>query len=98
MKPNITSMTPQEAKSFRGYSVANALQAEASLTCGCKAYEDIYTYRCWQAQGMQVRRGEKAIKLPVVVDRVVEDENGELRQTHSLFSSAVFCRCQVEPK
>jgi hypothetical protein len=98
VKPNTASMSPQEAKSFSRYSVANALRAEVSLSCGCKAYEDIFTYRRWQAQGMQVQRGARAVRLPVIVDRMVEDKNGELRQIHGFFSTAVFCRHQVEQK
>ena len=50
-------LTPQGARSFDRYSVVNATAVESSLPCGCKAYESVFTYRRWKAQGFQVQRG-----------------------------------------
>lgn len=52
----------------------------------------------WKAQGFQVQRGEKAIRLPLIYQRTEKDpETGEERSTRRMGRSAVFCRCQVRP-
>ena len=91
------SFTPETARQFDRYSVANAVTVKQSLPCGCEPYEDVFTYRRWKAQGMQVQRGQKAIKLPLVIRGTrKDDESGEERAFKRLASSAVFCRCQVK--
>ena len=90
-------MTAGEARQFDRYSVNNAVTAEASLECGCKAYEEIFTYNRWRAQGYQVRRGEKAVRLPVVRTRTFKDEETERERTVRVPGrSAVFCFHQVQ--
>jgi hypothetical protein len=92
-------MTRIEAVTFDRYSVANAVAVTMALSCGCEPYHDVFTFRRWQAQGFQVSKGSKAIKLPQV--RTVDRENkdtGEMETRRVFHSSAVFCRHQVEEK
>jgi hypothetical protein len=92
-------MTAEEARSFDSFSVANAVTVEQALPCGCEPYVDVFTYRRWQAQGMQVQRGEKAIRLPLIYQRTEKDpETGEETTARRMGRSAVFCRCQVKPR
>jgi len=91
-------MTPEQARSFDRFSLANAmLVALQRKGCGCSAYEDVFTFNRWKAQGMSVKRGQKSITLPLVRNVEVEDqETGEETTRRLLTSSHVFCRCQVE--
>ena len=89
------TMTRAEATSFGRYSVANASAVETALPCGCKAYTDVFTYRRWQAQGYQVRRGEHGVHIPVII-RVTDEEEGEEASYKLRRASSVFCRHQVE--
>lgn len=92
-------MTPEQAVSFDGYSAGNAMVVRASLPCGCEPYVDVFTYRRWQAQGCQVKRGEHGIKIAKVVATTREDkETGEKRDSRYLGSATVFCRHQIERK
>ena len=91
-------MTPAEARSFDTYSPANATMIGSLLNCGCQPYEDVFTYQRWKAQGYQVQRGEKAIKIPVIKTippKDTDDPNAKPRSFKG--SSSVFCRCQVKP-
>jgi len=90
--------TPETARRFDGFSVANAAIVAASLPCGCEAYRDVFTYNRWKAQGYQVQRGEKAIRLPLLKQVVRTDaETGEETVRRVFGRSAVFCRHQVKP-
>ena len=91
-----TKMTAGAARSFNRYSVANAILARAGRTCACQPYEDIFTYARWRAQGFQVQRGEHSIKLPVIVERDQEDDDGTITTLRRFGSAPVFCRCQVK--
>ena len=96
-------MTAETARSFSQFSVRNAALAKALLACSCQPYEDVFTYRRWQAQGYQVRRGEHGIRLLVLVaGTVTEHEDGtgtEVTRTIRMRrTSAVFCRHQVEAR
>lgn len=84
--------TKFEQRSTTSYKIARACRQE----CDCEPYRDMYTYRRWQAQGFQVRRGEKAIRLPLVkyIARK-EEESEEAVEVKILGQSYVFCRCQV---
>ncbi len=89
-------MSRTEAVSFDRYSISNAVAVTTALSCGCEPYEDVYTYRRWLAQGFQVSKGSKAIRLPQV--RTVDVENkrtGEMESRKVFHTSAVFCRHQV---
>ncbi|MBI3334044.1 hypothetical protein HYZ97_01015 [Candidatus Pacearchaeota archaeon] len=84
------------ATTFQHTSTINAACVKAALHCSCEPYKDVFTYNRWKAQGYQVQRGEKAIKLPLVKDVEVEKE-GETTTKRILGISAVFCRHQVKP-
>ena len=91
-------MSRTEATHFDRYSISNAVTVTTALECGCEPYVDVYTYRRWLAQGMQVSKGQKAIRLPQV--RTVDVENkrtGEMESRKLFHTSAVFCRHQVGP-
>ncbi len=99
MSSNSEPMTADDARRFDRFSVGNAVAVKSALPCGCEPYVDVFTYRRWQAQGMQVQRGEKAIRLPMIYQRSEKDpETGEETTSRRMGSSAVFCRCQVKPK
>jgi len=87
-------MTPEAARSFGRYSIGNATAVVTARPCGCKPYEDVFTFRRWIALGFVVRKGETAIKLPVITDKQ-DEETGEVKRL--FHTSAVFCRCQVKP-
>lgn len=89
-------MTPAQARTFNGYSVANAIYVVTSLECGCEPYVDVFTYNRWQAQGFQVQRGEKAIKIVVTQIELDYEETGEVVTKKVLGRGAVFCRHQVK--
>jgi antirestriction protein ArdC len=96
-------MTATQARTFeRGISEAHyailTMTAE-SKRCNCEPYVDWYTYRRWQAQGMQVQKGEKGTKLTTYIPVFKKDENGEKKQSGTRPKGySVFCRCQVKPK
>ena len=92
------TMTAAQATTFGAYSVSNAAQVKRSLACGCEPYRDVFTYNRWKAQGFQVQRGEKAIKIPVVKVVATENKDTGAEETRKLLGTgAVFCRHQVEP-
>lgn len=98
MSTSTPTFTPETARQFDRYSVANAVTLKEALPCGCEPYRDVFTYQRWKAQGFQVQRGEKAIRLPLIYQRTEKDpETGEERSTRRMGRSAVFCRCQVRP-
>jgi N-terminal domain of anti-restriction factor ArdC len=88
-----STFTPESAQSFHRYSPINAATVKMRLACGCEPYRDVFTYNRWLALGYQVQRGERSIKIPVIVERENEDNETIKR----LFKSHVFCRCQVKP-
>ena len=91
--------TETSARQFDRFSVANAAAVMSARGCGCEPYRDVFTYRRWQAQGMQVQRGEKAIRLPLLYAREETDKDtGEKKTQRRMGRSAVFCRCQVKPR
>jgi hypothetical protein len=87
-------MSAAEAVRFEHYSQTNALIVESSFACDCQAYEDVFTYRRWLAQGMQVQRGEKAIKI-TTYRPIMDEDTGEV-VGRAPTTSAVFCRHQVK--
>ena len=98
MATSTPTFTPETARQFDRFSVANAVTVKQALPCGCEPYVDVFTYRRWKAQGFQVQRGEKAIRLPLIYQRREKDsETGEETRTRRIGRSAVFCRCQVRP-
>ncbi len=97
------AITAEQAKHFAGYSQSNAMLVVAALRTrchnGCQPYQDVYTYERWQAQGMQVQKGEKSIHIPIVKHKMIEDEEeGIIKDVTIKGTACVFCRCQVKPR
>ncbi len=98
MATTTPTFTPETARRFDRYSAANAVAITQALGCNYQPYQDVFTYRRWKAQGFQVQRGEKSIRLPLIYARTEKDpETGEERTTRRRGRSAVFCRHQVQP-
>lgn len=101
-KPKKPAMTAQEARYFETLSVPHwaTLAAEsANKGCNCSPYADWFTYNRWEAQGMQVQKGEKGIKLQIwIASKRVDLKTGEERIDRIPKTTSVFCRCQVKPK
>ena len=93
------AMTASQARSFNTYSHKNAAIIVSSLKCECSPYEDVFTYQRWQAQQMQVQRGEHGIKIMSVrsYDKT-DDDTGETKSRKYMGKASVFCRCQIKPK
>lgn len=91
-------MDAHEATTFNQMSPENAALVMASLECDCLPYVNVFTYKRWQAQGFQVRRGEKAIcKITVFVRRDKKDDAGEVTSSYTIPKLvSLFCRCQVD--
>ena len=91
-------MTPDEAKTFDRFSPINFAIVTSSLPCGCVPYRDVFTYKRWKAQGLQVKRGERGIKIGTYAPITKKDEDtGEVKIIGKRpWTSAVFCRHQVE--
>ena len=98
VKARRETFTQTSATMFNTVSVPNAMLAESGRGCDCLAYVDIFTYRRWQAQGYQVRKGSKGSKIPILKDVVLEDsDTGEAVSQRQIKGTAtVFCRCQVD--
>ncbi len=89
-------MTAQDARSFDGYSNRNAMLIMSQLDCECKPYEEVFTYARWKAQGMQVQKGQRGLRIPTITAYEVEDkETGEVKTRSRKHTSVVFCKCQV---
>ena len=92
-------MTADEARTFDATSAQNAVSVQEQLVSDdrclsltCEPYVSIFTYKRWQAQGFQVRKGSKAAKAVTWVTRTEDGEEIRRPRTYS-----VFCRCQVDP-
>ncbi len=96
MSTSTHTFTPETARRFDRYSAANAIAITEALSCDCEPYQDVFTYRRWKAQGFQVQKGERAIRLPLIYKRTERDpRTGEEKTTRRRGRSALFCRCQV---
>ena len=91
-----TAMTREQARSFQTYSAENATTVVMNLECGCEPYVDVFTYNRWKAQGFQVQRGMKSIKIPVYGTSPGENEDGEVVTNRYRTVGLVFCKCQVK--
>jgi len=95
-------LTSEDARSFEHFSVHNAVQAQMACPEGsCEAYQDIFTFRRWRAQGFIVRKGEHGTTITTWIPtpaRNGDTEAGEDKETRRRPKRAVvFCRHQVEP-
>jgi antirestriction protein ArdC len=96
-------MTAEEAKSFDGYSQGNALAlivAARQRGCDCQPYQDWFTFKRWLAQGMQVQKGERGVKLGIFVKTEKVEKDAAGKETVTVGSrpwmTTVFCRHQVK--
>ena len=89
-------MTPDQARSFQAYSAENATTVVINLDCGCEPYVDVFTYNRWKAQGFQVQKGMKSIKIPVYGTSTGENDDGEVVTNRYRTVGRVFCKCQVK--
>lgn len=96
--PRSQEARAQAARSFDRRDTTNATMVATLFKCGCKPYEDIFTFNRWKAQGYFVRKGEKGVRLDVFAKVNVVDEAGVEREKRYPRATTVFCRCQVEKK
>lgn len=89
-------MTAAEAREFETFSVTNAEIVESACENGCEAYKDVFTFNRWIAQGMVVRKGQKATKITVWTKREIVNRSGERETIRTPRQVPVFCRCQVK--
>lgn len=92
-------MTAKEAREFEMYSDRNAAKAEGGCETGeCVAYESIFTFNRWIAQGRVVKKGEKATFVEIPNFReVVDEKTGEKKKIRiGVRRVAVFCKCQTK--
>ena len=113
-------MTDSEARSFDG---GRSLKAELLVamalaernantpgfeTCACEPYSSVFTFNRWIAQGMSVRKGERAIRHMawIAIDGrevdddadTAEDGSTEVQRRHLRPKvTFLFCHCQVQP-
>ena len=81
--------------------VSNMDILQEQLTCSCLPYEDVKTFKQWAAEGLAVKKGEKAIRLHAHIETTKKDqETGKEEAIHftKQFKACVFCRCQVEER
>lgn len=90
--------TAEQAKTFSGLSVANYLRIKAALKCQCEPYDSVFTYARWSAQGYQVQRGEKGIKIFTMIPTTREKADGTVVTSARPWTAVVFCKCQVKVK
>lgn len=98
-KQETGAMTAEQAVRFERHSPTSAAilaMAAAERGCECEAYRDWFTYRRWQAQGYQVRRGEHGVQLPTYVEVEVKGDDGTVTTRRRPVMTTVFCRCQVD--
>ena len=89
-------MTPDQARSFGTYSAENATTVVIGLECACEPYKDVFTYNRWKAQGFQVQKGMKSIRIPVFGTSTGENDDGEVVTNRYRTVGRVFCKCQVK--
>lgn len=82
-------LTGQQAIQFERFSLTNAALIQAALTCDCQPYVDTFTYERWKAQGMQVQRGQKGIKIGVLRE-VPDRDDPEKNEAHPLDGDCVL--------
>jgi hypothetical protein len=82
---------------FETRSAQNEALVRATLECDCEPYEDVFTYKMWQEQGYQVRKGEKAaVRVPTYHETKEVDADGNEKIRTYRKTACLFCRCQVD--
>lgn len=93
-------MTRETAQHFDRTSTTHAAilaLAASENGCTCVAYQDWFTHRRWQAQGVQVRKGQHGVKLTTWIPVTKTDDDGTKKVTGKRPKGyTVFCRCQVK--
>lgn len=85
-------MTTLNAVEFKHYSAKNAQSVEDHFNCDCKAYVDIFTYKRWQDQKMQVQKGSTGTRI----QSWIEKERKDGTKVTFPKTTTVFCRHQVQ--
>lgn len=84
MVTSVKQMSADTARRFDHFSIHNAVQAELACSEGtCRAYQDLFTFARWRAQGFSVRKGEKGTPITTWVPMTRTDEEGNLTVTGS---------------
>lgn len=101
-KTKAPPLTAEQATSFDRHSETSfeiLSQAAELRGCECVAYQDWFTYRRWQALGLQVQKGQKGSQLTVYNTTEETDPKTGLVTTKTRpWKAYVFCRCQVQEK
>lgn len=82
-----TPYRPEQQQSTRSkQAVMNAVGTRFPEFAGqCEPYVNVLTFRQWKARGYHVKKGEKAIRIPIV--REIEDAE---KKTKQLVRSVAF--------
>ncbi len=91
------ALTAEAATQFETHSAENAAIVALAFPCGCQAYEDVFTFGRWIAQGFAPRKGTHGVRLSTWRVTEKRDEvTGETERRRFPTTSVVFCRCQVD--
>ena len=88
-----------DPRRFGHFSIHNAVKAElACLEGTCRAYQDIFTFARWRAQGFCVSKGQKGTPITTFVSiKKTDDQGQEVEVGKRMKTAVVFCRHQVQP-
>ena len=91
------AMTAEQARTFGTGSVTNSMIIAMAFPCGCQAYENVFTFGRWIAQGFAVRKGEKGTHISVVYtqEKAPRDMEEPTETSQRWGTAVVFCRHQV---
>lgn len=83
---------------FSHFSIHNAVQAEMGCpSAECRAYQDIFTFKRWLAQGFVVRKEERGTPITTWISVTKTDDDGNQTVVGKRPKKVtVFCRHQVE--
>jgi hypothetical protein len=97
-EPDMSIAVTEDPRRFGYFSVHNAVKAELACDEGtCRAYEDIFTFARWRAQGFCVRKGEKGTRISTFIPiKRIDKEGDEKVVAKRRKTAVVFCRHQVE--
>ena len=96
-QPKFTAKTAEEFKtrSAKNTEIVNA----AFSKCGHTAYNSVFTVSRWNAQGFNIKKGEKATPVMTIqiMNKVEIDANGKevITKVRTRKTARLFCQCQV---
>ena len=105
-KKKSKAMTPDEARSFSRYSMANAaialIELKARGVCDgtCNPYKQVFTFNRWLAQGYVPIKGQHGVKLGIIIPTTkieIKDGKEVVTEGGRPWSTTVFCFHQVKP-